>query len=234
MGPRREPFSTDDWVGRVGRRRDDVRAGKSLGKARGDADVHPIEPGARLSDELCGLRPVPPDDAYLAEPPNAWHRAQMGAGLDPRADDREDGRIAAGQQVGRERGARGGSRRGDGLAVHERHRRPVVRIKDHDHRLMCGTVRVTRKERDELRRERARRGQVRGHRGQQRVARRDDGGDPLRHRGCSGGKLDHGAGHRIAQRVEIEEPLDLGSGEQEHRAILGRGGLFLSPHNDRP
>src|SRR5437773_7138060 len=99
---------------------------------------------------------------------------------------------------------------------------------------MCWAVGVLGKERNKLGRQRARRRQVRRHRGEQRVALRYEGSDARGHRDTTSLEVGHGLCDGLAETVEIEESLYIRTREDEHRAMLGGGNFFLvAAHNDR-
>src|SRR5205807_1780292 len=133
-----------------------------------------------------------------------------GASLDTGADDGEDRRLLAREQIRGEGGAGGGASGRDRLAIHEGGRRTVVGVERDDHRLMRRPVGVARKERDELRRKGIRRRQERGHGREKPVALRDDRRDPQGHRDAARGQIRHRACDRLAEGIGIKETLDVG------------------------
>ena len=134
------------------------------------------------------------------------------ARLRARPEDRQHARVVAGKQARGERSCTGGARLGDVRPVEQRGRRPGLRVEEHDRRLVRRPVGVPREERHELAAEPCGR-QVRGHRAEQ----------PPASAAIRGGietcptRAPRAPRKRTDELVQIEELLDIGAREDEHR-----------------
>ena len=186
-----EPVIEHHGVGRVRRRVHDVGA------------AH----GVLILSAAC--------DANLGELAHAREHLLRRAGLHARSEDRQHPRVLARERARRQRRGGRGAHRGDVRPVHDRDRRPVLRVEHDDLRLVRRPVDVAGEEGDELAPE-AGRGQVRGHRAEQ-AGVAGERCDARRHRGCACRQLHVCARERVRELVEIEQLLHLGAAEHEHQ-----------------
>ena len=154
-------------------------------------------------------------DPDLGEVPDSREHLLRRARLHARAEDREHAGIGTREETRRERGRGGRAHRGDVRPVHERRHEPRFRVEEDDRRLVGRERRLVRREEgDELRAEPGLR-DVAGHRAEQ--PRRRERGHARRERRLAGRQLRVRTGECLEERIEIEQPLHLRTGEHEHQ-----------------
>ena len=217
---RRQPLAPDDRVDGVRGGAGDVRTLQRLGVGT-HRENRRLELARQLVRQRARRCRITSRHANLAQPAHPWDQPSVRSSLHAGSEHRHPGGVRPRQQPGGQRRPGGGAHGGDVGAVHDRHRLTARGIEGADHRLVRGTraAGVLRKDRHQLAGQRLARRAVRDHGREHGVPILDHRCEAVRHGRAPSAQILHGGRERLDQLAEIQQRLDVGAAQYEHRSL---------------